>query len=317
MKISQLYDKEAFKAFKDSGNAQGFQDSDTGVVLARQLTYVNPKLYEKKYPTLAFTSTGIQADNSGGYAKQIQSLRVIEQGGFKDAGDLSDDGGKISLTAEDSTIKVIARNAESVWTEDQVKEAQLQNINLPARFLTAHNKVYQQEIDQLGLVGGIGGKKGILNYAGFTSSAASGVISGLNAQQMYDEIVGLVTDQHNAVNNTAEYKADTVITSTKVINTLSRTILNTAAGSDSVMNAIMKNMNVKFVGSFRAEAVDGGGSVTAAISTNPDAMVMRIPLRLTVSKINQIVWDYFVKSKYRIAGMDFLENTAGRLLTGL
>lgn len=316
MKISQLYDKEAFKAFKDSGNAQGFQDSDTGVVLARQLTYVNPKLYEKKYPTLAFTSTGIQADNSGGYAKQIQSLRVIEQGGFKDAGDLSDDGGKISLTAEDSTIKVIARNAESDWTEDQVKEAQLQNINLPARFLTAHNKVYQQEIDQLGLVGGIGGKKGILNYTGFTSSAAAKDIASMSGKEMYDALTGLITDQHNAVNNTAEYRADTIITTTKVINAISKEPLNTTAGSDSVMNAIMKNMNVKFVGSFRAENV-GGGSVTAAISTNPEAMVMRIPLRLTVSPIHRIIWEYIVKSKYRIAGMDFLEDAAGRLLTGL
>ena len=47
-------------------------------------------------------------------------------------------------------------------------------------------------------------------------------------------------------------------------------------------------------------------------------MIMRIPQPLTIGEIIKVgSFDFHVDSKYRIAGLDVLENTAGRLLTGL
>lgn len=319
MKIGNLYNLESFKNFQDSSKKMGFEDSYAGVVLARNLTAVNPKIFEKKYPDLAFMATGIQADNTGGYARRIQSLRVAELGGFKQSGDASGDKGSISLTGEDSYISVIENLAKSVWTDSEIKEADLQGINLVSRYLTAHNKIYMREIDEAGLVG-VAGNKGLLTYAGFNSSAAGGLIGTLTPQQMYDAYSTLIQEQKNAVNNTDEYTVKTVTTPTRCINMLEATMMDTTAGTQSVLSALQGNFpDIKFIGTFRAEnAGPLNVSVTTASATSDEAMVMRIPLALQIGEIvKQGSFDFQVDSKYRVAGLDVLEDSAGRHLYGL
>jgi hypothetical protein len=317
MKIGNLYNLESFDAFCDSGKKTGFQDALTGVVLARQLTHVSAKIFEKKFPELAFVNSGITSDNSGGFAQIIQSLRLQEIGGFTTSGDRDGNKGKISLLGEDSSLNVIEREAESTWTDTQIKQAELQNISLPSRYLASHNKIYLREVDESGLVG-LEGNTGLLNHAGFTSGAAAGPIAGLTAQQAYDEIATLITDQWNAVNNTPEYMATRVVMPIDVSNVLSSLILNTAAGDKSVMVALQNNFaSVQFSASFRANSVSGT-SRTVAYSVSDEVMVMRVPQTLTIGEIiKQGSFDFKVDSKYRIAGLDVLENTGGRILTGL
>lgn len=320
MKIGQLYNLDSFKAFMDSGKKAGFADAYAGTVLARNLTAIDPRLFEKKFPELTFVNSGVQVDNSGGYARRIQSLRVLDVGGFTTSGDASGNKGRISLNAEDSFLKVVVREADSVWTDDEIKEAELQNINLVQRYVQAHNSAYMREIDQIGLLGGVAGiGKGLLNHTGFTASSSSGAIGTLTSQQMYDAIASLITDQFNAVNNTPEYMADRVIMPVNVMNRLNVAILNSAAGSSTVLRALQDNFGgVQFLASFRAGNTGAGISATVAFSTNEEVMKMRIPVPLTIGEIiKQGSFDYKVDSKYRIAGLDVLENAGGRILTGL
>ena len=322
MKIGQLYNLNSFQQFMDSGKKPGFTDAYSGTVLARQLTAVDPQIFEKKYPDLAFVNSGIVADNSGGYARRIQSLRKRGQGGFTTAGDASGNKGKISMAGEDSTIKVVEREAESKWTDSEVKEAEMQNINLVSDYITEHNRIYLREVDEIGYLGipDVAAREGLLNYSGFATDSATGAIAGLTAQEMYDDIAGLITAQWNAVNNTAEYKANRVDMPTYVLNTLAVTILNTAAGSASVLNALKVNFpDVEFRSTFRADDAGGAGtSHTVAYNNNSEAMKMRIPLPLTVGEIIKLgSFDYHVDSKYRVAGLDVLEDSAGYILTGL
>lgn len=317
MKIGQLYDLDRFKNFADSATASGFKDSATGVILARNLTAVNPKVFEKKYPELSFVNSGIVVDNTGGYSRRIQSLRIAEQGDFADSSDLNTGKGRIALTAEDSFIKVFPKEAHSIWTDDDIKEADLQNINLVQRYVGTHNKLYNQKVDEIGYIGH-NGQEGLLNYSGWTTSAAAGAIGTLTAQQMYDEIATLITEQRNAVNNTPEYSCNRVVMPVDVMNTLQVTMLNTANGSSTVLKALQDNFaDIQFVTSFRAASV-GGSSRVVAYSTNEEAMVMRIPVRLTIGEIiKQTSFSFRVDSKFRIAGLDVLEDTSGRALSGL
>lgn len=317
MKIGNLYNLESFERFFDA-KSHHFADALSGTILARQLTHVNATIFEKKYPELAFVNSGITTDNSGGYAQIIQSLRLIENGGFTTSGDAAGNKGKISLTSEDSSIKVIEREAESTWTDTEVKQADMQNINLPSRYVSAHNKIYLREVDESGLIG-LNGNTGLLNHAGFTSGAAGGVIAALTAQEAYDEIAELITSQWNGVNNTIEYMATVVVMPVNVSNVLSSLILNTAAGDKSVMLALQANFGtVTFMSSARAIDTGAGVSATVAFSINQESMVMRVPETLTIGEIIKVgSFDHKVDSKYRIAGLDVLENTAGRILTGL
>ncbi len=317
MKLGQIYNLDSLKKLEAQSTLAMFKDSDAGVILARSLTHVDPKVFEKKYPELVFMNSGITIDNSGGYVQRIQSRRIEDLGGFANAGDAADNKGKISLKGDQSAIKVIEREAHSKWTDTQIKQAELENRNLVTDYIQAHNKIYMRELDQAGYTG-VGGNLGLLNYTGFTSGAASGAIGTLTPQQMYDEIAGLLTDQWNGVANTVEYKANRVDMPVSVLNVLNVTILNTASGSSSVLKGLQDNFpGVEFRGTERAEDV-GGNSVTVAYSNNEESMIFRLPLALTVGEIIKTgSFDFQVDSKYRVAGVDFLEDTSGRILTGL
>jgi hypothetical protein len=319
MKLGNLYNLASFEAFCDSASRQqGFTDAYAGTVLARNLTAIDPRVFEKKFPELALINSGIEADNSGGYARRIQSLRLQDTGGFTTSGDSSSDKGKISLAGEDSFLKVVERESHSKWTDSEIREAELQNINLPQRYIQAHNSIYMREVDAIGLTGGVG-NEGLLNYSGFDSDT-SAAISTLTPEQMYSAIGDAITTQRNAVNNTPEYSGNRVITSVAVLNKLQATILNTAGGSMSVLAALRANFpDVEFMSSFRAANAGAGGvSTTVVYSNNSEVMKMRIPQPLTIGEIIKLgSFDYQVDSKYRIAGLDVLEDTGGFILTGL
>jgi len=318
MKIGQLYNLDKFKAFKDSAKQSGFTDSDAGVILSRFLTAVNPRLFEKKYPELAFVNSGIQANNIGGYARRIQSLRLIDRGDFADTDDQDTNKGLISLTAEDNYLRVYPKTAHSIWTDDDIKEAELAHINLVERYVATHNKVYLQTVDKIGFLGH-DGQAGLLNNAGFAVTAASGKAETLKGADLYNEIASLIIDQRSGVNNTPEYSADTVVMPIRAMNVLAGTLLNANAyTSKSVLAALQDNFpDVKFIATFRAENVNGA-SATVAFATDDNSMVMRIPVPLTIGEIvNTSSFTYRVDSKFRIGGLDVLENAAGRILTGL
>lgn len=322
MKIGQLYNLEAFQGFVDSGKKAGFTDAYSGVVLARNLEAIDPTIFEKKYPELAFVNSGIQADNTGGFVEQIRSLRVRPTGAFRAAGDKSSDKGKISMAGETSFIRVLQREAESEWSDTEIKQGELQNINLPSQFVKYHNEIYLREVDEIGFLGfDEYGTEGLLNYSGWTSTAATGAIAGLTAQQAYDDFADLILAQWNAVNNTPEYMANRVVMPIYVMNELTRKILNTANGSNiTVLNMLKANFpEVVFSATFRADDAGGAGvSHTVAFNPNAEAMKMRIPEALTIGEIIKLTsFKHHVESRYRIAGLDVLEDTAGYILTGL
>jgi len=326
MKIGQLYNLSSFERLEATAKTTGFADKMTqfsdsfgGMTLARDLTMVDPRVFEKKYPDLTFVNSGIEVDNTGGFAAQVQSLRLQELGGFADSTDESSNKGKISLTMEDSFLKVKKRSAHSEWSDDEVKGAAMRNVNLVSDFVAAHNKIYQHEIDLAGYQG-IAGNEGLLNFSGFNSTSAGKTAATGTPQENYDEIAALITDQWNGVLNTADYKANHVDIPTSVYNTIAKQMLNTANGSSTVLKALQDNFaGVTFSGTNRAEAANNGGtSVTVAYNNTRESMVFRIPQALTVGEIVKATsFDYRVDSKYRVAGLDVMEDGAGRLLTGL
>jgi len=322
MRIENLYSKPHISAFMQSGTAPGFADAESGVLLARQLTAIDPKILEAKYPELIFVNSGISVDNSGGAAEHIQTLRTADQGGFKNVKDKSGAKGIISLTAEDSLIGVIERAATSEWTSTQIAQANLANRNLPTEYIRAHNKKYMQEIDLIGLLGNpdIATSFGLLNYGGFTAVAAAGAIGTLTGQQMYDEFSAAMNAQHNAVNNTPEYMGTRWDMPVYVLNALNTKMLNTAADSKTVLAALKSNYpGISFNGTFRASDAGGAGvSHSVFYNNSDDAMKMRIPQPLVLGEvIKPSSFKFTFDSMYRIAGLDVFEDSAGYIVTDL
>jgi len=99
-----------------------------------------------------------------------------------------------------------------------------------------------------------------------------------------------------------------------VLNLLRATILNTANGSNiSVLQALQKNFEmVEFLASYQVT------NKAVGFSTNEEAMVLRIPVPLTIGEIiKKGSFNFVVEAKFRIAGLDVLESDAGYILTGV
>lgn len=322
MKIEQLFNLAAAERFLDSHTRQSFSDSANGIVLERYLTSVNPRIFEKKYPELAFVNSGIQTDNTGGYANRIQSLRVLEQGGFRTAGDTSNNKGRISLAAEDSYIPVVEREVETIWTDTEIQQAQLGGYNLVERYITAVNKRYLQEVDHIGLLGlpDYADSYGLLNHPSFTADGfGHNITASSDAEDDYNELAAFINAQRNAVNNTPEYVCNRVMLPVSVTNVLSVKLLNLGNASNITVLQALKNAfpDITFHSSFRAESVSGAKRAVA-YSTNEEVMVNRIPVPLLNGEIIKTgSFNFKTDYKYRVAGLDVLEPTGARIATGL
>jgi hypothetical protein len=106
---------------------------------------------------------------------------------------------------------------------------------------------------------------------------------------------------------------------TRVYEFISGTILNTAGTGESILEALQRNYpSITFSATNKAEFTGTTTTATVCYSANERAMVFRIPLALQIGEIVKPgSWKFRVDSRYRIAGLDVIENSAGEILTGL
>lgn len=324
MKKINLYDSASLKRLEASYNAalasarkvMAKDSAYSGIVLERDLVQVDPRVLERRSPELAFMNSGIQADNTGGYAQQIQTKRIQELGDFTKSSDISQPKGKISIAAEQGTLNVSEYEAGSDWTDTDVRQAAMGNINLMDSLLSAANKVYMRKIDTAGLIG-LDGNEGLLNNSLFTSEASSVDSTSATGEQMYGEVAELITDQWNGAVNIPEFMADRVILPISVMNRLNSTLLKSESGSKTVLAAIQENFRtVTFLSSHRAESVSAT-RVMVAFSSNSEGLIFRLPLPLQIGEVVKLgSFNFHVDYKFRLGGLDVLEPAACRLMTG-
>ena len=312
--IRSFEDKAAYakKNFTDAG----------GIILARNLEHLSAEIFTQEYPELTFLMQGITVNNEGGYADSIKKLKLAIAGEFRESGTNTNTTGKITLTGEDDSIPVFSLEAESDWSEIELKKAELQNVNLPGRFLEAHAEVYSRKIDTIGYLGqtrtnGTQKTTGLLNYTGWDTDTAAVSALAATGVELYQEIADLINRQWSNVFNVAAYKATHVVMPTSVYNISQTKFLNTAGTELSVLRALQMNFpTITFGVTDKAELV-GGTSVTVALSQNRRGMQFRLPVPLNVSSIDQRGFKYYVESYFAIAGLDVIEDGAAAILTGL
>ena len=323
--------KDPMKRVKSLFNLQSFEDKAAfakanfkdagGVILARNLEHVSSEVFTQEFAGLTFLNSGIVVNNEGGFSTSILKLKLQVAGGFKESGTNTSTTGKITLTGEDDSIPTFTMEGESDWSEVELKQAELQNVNLASRYFEGHSELYNRKIDELGYLGqtrtdGTQKTLGLLNF-GFTATSAAGAASTLTGEALYQELADLITDQWAGVFNVEAFMADRLVVSDLVYNVAAKKFLNTAGTELSVLKALEMNFPaVTIVITTKARDV-GGSSKSTAYSSNRRAMQMRIPVPLNISSVDQRGFKYYVESYFGVAGLDVIESTAGRHLTGL
>lgn len=311
--LDKLYDLQSFDSAK---NYFATQDSAGGSILARNLEHISSEIFKQRVAGLSFlTGTGITINNEGGYADAIKKLKESISGDFADAGQMTDSQGKISLGTEDDTIAVFYKEASSSWSDLELEKSALQNRNLPASMVAAHDQKYKENIDRLGYLGNGTKTDGLLNYSGFTSGSATGAFSTLSGQEMYDEVAELIASQRSAVLNDEVFSANMVAVHQDTFNLLSKTYLNTAGGMTTVKMALEITMNINFVITNKADI--SGTKRIVAYSNNRESMQFRIPVPLKIYNQVTLGSKHTIESIYGCAGLDVIENTSGKILTGV
>ena len=319
-RVKSLYGVQSFDAAANYAK-KNFKDAG-GIILARNLEHVSAEIFTQEFAGLTFLQQGIEVNNEGGYSTSIRKLKLRTEGGFRESGSGTNTTGKITLSGEDDSIPVFTMEGESDWSEIELKQAELENINLPSRFFEGHAELYNRKIDDIGFLGQVrtdGSQKttGLLNYSGFTSNSAVKTAAASTGQELYDEIAELITAQWAGVLNVDSYKADRVTMPASVYNICSTKILNSAGSEMSVLRALQSNFpTVTFGLTTKSEDV-GGDSVTVAFSSNRRALQFRLPVPLNVSSVDQRGFKYYVESYFGVAGLDVIEDDAAQILTGL
>ena len=318
--VKSLYGVQSFDAAANYAR-KNFKDAG-GIILARNLEHVSAEIFTQEFAGLTFLQQGITVNNEGGYATSIRKLKLRTEGGFRESGSNTNTTGKITLAGEDDSLPVFTMEAASDWSEIELKQAELENINLPSRFFDGHTELYNRKIDELGFVGQVrtdGSQKttGLLNYPGFVSGASTTTAVLSTGQELYDEIAELITSQWAGVLNVDSYKADRVVMPASVYNTAASKIMNSAGSEMSVLRALQSNFStVTFGLTPKSESV-GGTSVTVAFSSNRRALQFRLPIPLNVSSVDQRGFKYYVESFFGVAGLDVIEDDSAQILTGL
>jgi len=319
-RVKSLYGVASFDAATAYAKKH-FTDAG-GIILARNLEHVSADIFTQEFAGLTFLQQGIAVNNEGGYATSIRKLKLRTEGGFRESGSNTSTTGKITLSGEDDSIPVFTMEGESDWSEIELKQAELENINLPSRFFEGHAELYNRKIDDIGFLGQVrtnGSQKttGLLNYSEFTSNSAVKTAVLSTGQELYDEIAELLIGQWAGVLNVDTYKADRVVMPSSVYNTCSVKILNSAGSEMSVLRALQSNFpTVTFGLTTKAESV-GAVSVTVAFSSNRRALQFRLPVPLNVSSVDQRGFKYYVESYFGVAGLDVIEDDAAQILKGL
>lgn len=314
------------QSFEDAAKtAKQFRDAG-GIILARNLEHVSAEIFTQEYAGLTFLNQGITVNNEGGYATSVRKLKLAVEGGYRESGTNTQGTGKITLSGETDTIPVFTKEAESNWSELELKQAELEGINLPARFFEGHAELYNREIDSIGYLGqtrtdGSLRTAGLLNF-GWNSEAADDTAEALTGAELYQEIADLINRQWQEVLNVETYKADTVTMPDTVYNQCTSKFLNTAGTEMTVMAALRMNFpTVNFGLTTKARSVVVGQaqatSITVAYSSNRRAMQFRLPVPLRVSNVAQMGFKYLVESYFGVAGLDVIEIDSAQVLTGL
>lgn len=289
-------------------------DGAAGLVLPQHLQHISTTIHEQKFHDLTFLSqSGIGVNNEGGYAEFVLKLKTKIEGDFGAAGNNSNSSNKISLSAQSASIPVKELDAESSYSDTDLAQAQMNNINVASKLIGAHNEKYNRKIDEFGFLGNSEFQtEGLLNYSGFATDVAAAYFDTLTATEMYDTIGDAISKQKAAVNFDAVFGANKIMMSSAVKNLLSTTVYDTANSTNrSVLKAIEDMQNVTIVSSPKAK----GRMVV--YSSFEQAMILRIPMPLKLSNMERRFDRTEFKSSFRIAGLDVHENQAGYILTGI
>lgn len=147
-------------------------DANEGVLFARQLEYVESRLYEVKYPTLKGREL-FPIDYSVPTGAETFTYRMYDhQGAFNLITNYSDDFRRVNTTGEETTGKIHSYGASVEYSVQDIRSSNFAGVPLQDHEMRAARRASEQKLDEIILNGEANGNLyGILTHPNVPEAA--------------------------------------------------------------------------------------------------------------------------------------------------
>lgn len=167
------FEKNPIALWVDGINwAQYNMDANEGVIFARQLEYVESKLYETKYPTLKAREL-FPVDYSVPSGAQSYVYRMYDaQGAFNLITNYSDDFRRVNSTGTEVTGKIHSYGASVEYSVQDLRAAAMSGVPLQDHEFRAARRAGEQKIDDIAVTGeSAGNLYGVMTHPNIPNAA--------------------------------------------------------------------------------------------------------------------------------------------------
>lgn len=294
----KLYDYDSFMRASNEVATQ-FKDAKQGAIARESLVATTKGLHMYMPSKMTLLNLGIGVDNSGGYANKIKSLRLVGTGGFVEVGTSSTTQGRIGIDSSTSEILVKGYEAESLYSDTDIGQAQMENRNIYKELVGVHQAKYIETIDSLGY-------ETLIKTNDFDKMDVNKKWDDMTDEEVYKLLKDGIVGQNSNVSDA--YYADTIVLDPKGYTRVHSS--DYKANTDlTIAQKITRDFGIKFQVSFRLK---GKTNTTGLIlNTDAESLMIRIPKRLKISKVYNLGAKHGFDSGFRVAGVDVLESGSG------
>lgn len=259
-------------------------DANEGVIFARQLEYIESRIYEVKYPTLMGREL-FPVDYSVPSGAETFTYRMFDhQGAFNLITNYSDDFHRVNVTGEETTGKIHSYGASVEYSVQDLRAAAMAGLPLQDHEVRAARRASEQKLDDIILNGEAKGNLyGIMTHPNVPNAAVPNGAGGTAtwATKTPDEILfdlnDIVSDMV-ALTKGVEAPTDLVlpIAQYNLINDTARS----STSDTTILEFFLKNNQyVKRVRSWYKLTGAGAGStdVMLAYRNDPEVLETVIP----------------------------------------
>lgn len=256
-------------------------DANEGVIFARQLEYVESRVYEVKYPTLMAREL-FPVDYSVPSGAETYTYRMYDhQGAFNLITNYSDDFRRVNTTGTEATGKIHSFGASVEYSVQDLRAAAMAGLPLQDHEMRAARRASEQKLDDIVLNGEANGNLfGVLTHPNIPSAAvpngaaATPQWSTKTPAEIYADLVDIVTDM---VELTKGVEAPTdIILPIAQYNLINDTKLDSGTDTTILQFFLRNNQYIQRVRSWYKLAGAGAGATDVMIAYRNDPEVMEI-----------------------------------------
>lgn len=297
-------------------------DANESIFFARQLEYIEQKVYNKIYPALKAREL-FPVSNEGGPGVRTITYRLLERIGVAQLiSDFAQDFKRVNLRASEFTASVKGFGDAIIYSKEEADAARHANVNLDTALAEGARYGYEAKLEDIAAFGDK--KAGLLGFNDNPNVPLYTAPNGASGHSDWprktaDEIIADVSSllaSIPALTNDAE-KADTVLLSPARYEFIQRLRLPNTLGS--VLSYLEEtNPDVTFLKWFKMKGAGVGGTERmAAYTRDPDKITLREPEPYKIYPFQQNMLQWQAPAYGRLAGIVMRYPLSASFLDGI